>query len=419
MAPSTPHVLSLALSLALPSLTTVHPAAASADSATVDADSGAKADAETETQKDGFGARIGEERIGLYGEDQVRGFALEDAGNDRIDGLYFVRTRAPSNAVLSGSNTRVGLNALRYDFPAASGIVDYALRTPETDSPARTAFGWRGYSGPFLDHYFGAMGASQRWGFARALVANDGAPSRRSDSRWLYDASLLLPVGERVTLFAAAVRSLEETGAAPQNARNRNAILPPVLATQREAGLQWSITNDLTLIANAFDLRKALPGVDASGVYRVIGQARHRGVELSLAGGIGERFDVNVGALLMRPRVDGGGDAEAGDEPVGRSARVAVTTLNWKPARMPGTVFDLVATYNGPRWADRANTVNTPGYAVFDLGLRRDVRIAGLDALFRLRLRNIGDRYAWFATPSGLQFYNRERAVDARMEVKW
>jgi iron complex outermembrane recepter protein len=652
--PNTSHVLSLALCSAL-WMSTPHAAAASAGPAAVDAASAA--DADPETQEDGFGARIGEERIGLYGEDQVRGFALEDAGNYRIDGLYFVRTRAPSNAVLSGSGTRIGVNALRYDFPAASGIVDYALRTPATDAPARTAFGWRGYSGPFLDHYFGAMGASDRWGlaggvviapsqryadgsagdyfalglapewrtasglrlraivdaaeweaqadtgylpaagarlpeierrryngqdwsrfrisdrnigvlvdglrwagwridagaflsrsdrarsdfnlysdvredgsadattfavgpqssragsgelravrafgsrdarhrltaalrhrdsrsrtatgtavsigaadlfgdlpdapepqglgaaprsrddvrqttlafgyrfdlrdrlslnvgaqrsrYAKAVIAADGAFSRRSDTQWLYDASLLLPVGERVTVFAAAVRSLEETGVAPQNASNRNAILPPVLATQRELGVQWTIADDLNLIANAFDLRKALPGVGDDGVYRLLGDARHRGVELSLAGDITETFDVNIGALLMRPRIDGGEDAGAGDEPVGRSARVAVTTLNWKPARVPGTAFDLVATYNGPRWADRANSARTPGYAVFDLGLRRDLRIAGFDALFRLRLRNIGDRYAWFATPSGLQFYNRGRAVDARMEVKW
>jgi iron complex outermembrane recepter protein len=665
MVPDRRHVLSLALSLALSWLLMPRPVVASADSAAAGADSAAETnaqiepriEAQTETPEDGFGARIGEERIGLYGEDQVRGFALEDAGNYRIDGLYFVRTRAPSNAVLSGSGTRIGVNALRYDFPAASGIVDYALRTPEAEAPARTVFGWRGYSGPFIDHYFGAMGASHRWGFAggiviapsqryadgsagdyfsvglvpewrtasglrlralvdaaqweaqadtgylaaagarlpeiqrrryngqdwsrfrisdrnvgllvdgmrwgdwrieagaflsrsarersdfnlyrsvwedgtaeavtfavgpqssragsgelratrvfgtrdmrhritaalryrdsrartatgtsvqigavdlfgdipdvtepegldiapssnddvrhttlalgyrfdlrdrlslnfgtqrsrytKALVADDSTSSRRRDHQWLYDASLLLPIGERLTLFAAAVRSLEETGAAPQNASNRNAILPPVLATQREAGMQWSITKDLTLIANVFDLRKALPGEDSAGVYRLIGDARHRGVELSLAGDISEQLDVNIGALLMQPRVDGGDDAEAGDEPVGRSARIAVTTLNWKPESMPGTFFDVVATYNGPRWVDRANTLRTPGYAVFDLGLRRDLRIAGLDANLRLRLRNVGDRYAWFATPSGLQFYNRERAIDARIEVKW
>ena len=609
---------------------------------------------------DAFGARIGNERIGLYGEEQVRGFALEDAGNYRIDGLYFVRAAAPSNTVIAGTATRLGVNALRYDFPAASGIIDYRLRAITPGRSGQLETGWRAHAGPFLDAYFNladadarrgaaggaiiapsqrysdgaegeytslglvpqwraadglrvrgvinlarwryqadtgylpiagqalprieraryngqdwsrfetrdhtlgvivdgaefanwriegaafvsqaerarsdfnlftqvaedgsaqattfvvgpqstraasaelraqrrfdgdghrqrqrivaalrlrdsrartdagsalALGAvnlfddvpqapapalppsaqsrddveqatlgahyrlelgtlavfglgAQRSRYAKTVAAAGEADTRRVESAWLYDASAVFALGPRVTAFATATRSLEEAGVAPQNAVNRNAILPPVLATQRELGFKWQLREALALIVNGFDLRKPTPGIDADGVYRFVGDARHRGVELSLAGDLAEGVNLSLGALWMRPQVRGAlvDEGAVGDEAVGRSARIAVANLAYTPSALPDWTFDAVATYSGPRQADRGNTFRTPGYTVFDLGLRHRFALAGRDASLRLRLLNAGDRYAWFATPSQLQFYNRGRALEARLEVPW
>lgn len=105
---------------------------------------------------DAFGQRIGVEQIGLYSEGNVRGFSLEDAGNYRIQGSYFVRAAAPANAVVTGTTTRVGVNALRYDLPTPSGVVDYALRRGPEGSRLLVETGKRANSGSFaelfLDH---------------------------------------------------------------------------------------------------------------------------------------------------------------------------------------------------------------------------------------------------------------------------
>lgn len=45
-----------------------------------------------ERAADAFGIRIGVEQIGLYNETQVRGFNLQDAGNYRIDDVYFAKS---------------------------------------------------------------------------------------------------------------------------------------------------------------------------------------------------------------------------------------------------------------------------------------------------------------------------------------
>lgn len=82
---------------------------------------------------DAFGQRIGQESIGLYSESSVRGFNLQEAGNYRLDGAYFVRAANPSDAAVEGVQVKVGPNALDLDFPAPSGLVEYRLLAGERE----------------------------------------------------------------------------------------------------------------------------------------------------------------------------------------------------------------------------------------------------------------------------------------------
>lgn len=76
---------------------------------------------------DAFGQSVGNERVGLYGSDDVRGFNPVDAGNARIEGLYFAPVDRLPNRLTRGSRVRVGIAALGYAFPAPTGIVDFDL----------------------------------------------------------------------------------------------------------------------------------------------------------------------------------------------------------------------------------------------------------------------------------------------------
>jgi iron complex outermembrane recepter protein len=85
---------------------------------------------------DAFGKSVGSERIGLYSAEDVRGFNPVDAGNARIDGLYFDQQDRVPNRLIDGNTIRVGITAQRYPFPAPTGIVDYPLTTagPKTEA---------------------------------------------------------------------------------------------------------------------------------------------------------------------------------------------------------------------------------------------------------------------------------------------
>jgi iron complex outermembrane receptor protein len=76
---------------------------------------------------DAFGTSIGTENIGLYSPFEVRGFSAVDAGNVRIDGLYFDRQTDLTSLLAPSTTIRVGISAQGYPLPAPTGIVDNEL----------------------------------------------------------------------------------------------------------------------------------------------------------------------------------------------------------------------------------------------------------------------------------------------------
>ena len=79
---------------------------------------------------DAFGKSVGNEKSGLYESDDVRGFSPVDAGNVRLEGLYFDQVDRVSTRLVDGSTIRVGPASLHYPFPAPTGLVDYSLTQP-------------------------------------------------------------------------------------------------------------------------------------------------------------------------------------------------------------------------------------------------------------------------------------------------
>ena len=112
-----------------------------------------------------------------------------------------------------------------------------------------------------------------------------------------------------VALYAATTRGLEESGTAPSFAANANLTLPALRTRQVEAGVRWTLAKDIKLIAGVFDVRRPYFELDADNFFRVLGDVKHQGVELSLTAKPVAGLNVVAGAVLMRPRVTGDYDA--------------------------------------------------------------------------------------------------------------
>jgi iron complex outermembrane receptor protein len=81
--------------------------------------------------QDAFGTSIGFQTVGLYSANEARGFSPQQAGNLRIEGLYFdQQTWVTGDCMVRETTMRVGIAAQSYSFPAPTGIADLNLRTP-------------------------------------------------------------------------------------------------------------------------------------------------------------------------------------------------------------------------------------------------------------------------------------------------
>jgi len=98
--------------------------------------------------EDAFGTSIGLQNVGLYSQTDARGFDPQQAGNLRIEGLYFdQQTYATGSCMVRETAMRIGIAAQAYSFPSPTGIADFSLRTPG-DNWAFSGLASRGpYSG--------------------------------------------------------------------------------------------------------------------------------------------------------------------------------------------------------------------------------------------------------------------------------
>lgn len=348
---------------------------------------------------------------------------VSDSGELRLSRVF---THGEISHLVSGS-----LRARRSTVDLASvqtvPLGPVTLRGPTPDAPPLVWSGTRGEDR--VDQTTASLGYGLVWAdrlqlrlgvhrtrYEKTVDTLAGAVTRGEDQATLYNASVIWSLTPRTSLFASWVTGLEETGVAPMSATNANAVLAPVEAEQREIGVRRTV-GDLTLIAAAFEVSKPTTGFRPDGAFGLVGEVAHRGVEASLAGRIGERTGVVLGAVAFDAEV-AGDLVEAGAigaEAPGISTFVVNGSLERQLA--DGWSADAQLSHNGERWADSRNRFRTPAVTTLNLGLRRRFEIGGRAALFRMVASNVTNTRGYWATPSMLFALIGPRTVRASLTV--
>src|SRR5262249_22132197 len=125
------------------------------------------------------------------------------------------------------------------------------------------------------------------------------------DAPFLYNATLAVHPSDDVTLFGSYTRGLEDSGQAPNNAVNRGEAAPAARSSQIDAGFRYAFTPRLSAVAGVFEIKKPYFNVDQNRFFTQVGQLRHRGVEVSLAGQAAEGLTVVAGTVLLEARISG------------------------------------------------------------------------------------------------------------------
>jgi iron complex outermembrane receptor protein len=191
-----------------------------------------------------------------------------------------------------------------------------------------------------------------RTDYEKTFIAADGLARSRSAAPILYNLGGAARITRSLDLYGSYSRGLEEAGAAPSSAANRNEVLNAIRVTQREVGARYAVSDGMTLVVAAFQTEKPYAGLDATtNIFRTLGSVRHRGVEASLSGRLSEALTVVVGGVWLDPTLSGD-EVESGAigrRPLGVARLRGVANVNYTVSAVPGLSLDAGLEYVGAR----------------------------------------------------------------------
>jgi iron complex outermembrane receptor protein len=190
--------------------------------------------------EDAFGTSVGNERVGLYSPFGARGFSPVQAGNVRINGLYFDYQADINQRLSSGSNVRVGLTAQGYPFPAPTGVADFSLRLPGTEAVASTVVGIGPYGKPRVE-LDAQLPVTDTLGLAGGFGVNDMGLYHGGVQR-VRTAAVIARwrPAENVEIIPFWSLQDESDGEAQPIIFTDGAYLPPRIERRRYFGPEWA-----------------------------------------------------------------------------------------------------------------------------------------------------------------------------------
>lgn len=229
-------------------------------------------------------------------------------------------------------------------------------------------------------------------------VSPPGQPrSSLSDSPWRFYGNGSLRLIGRAAAYAGYTQGFEDSGVAPNNVANRNAILPTTRTWQVDGGVRYPLSSKLALIAGVFAIKRPYFNLDSDDFYRELGWQQARGVELSIAGQLTSGLSVNAGALLGRVGVVGANLAAQG---IGRTALGQphdqfTINFNYDLPRWPRLSLDLGVYHFGAVPGTVNDAMYTPPVTVLNLGARYRFALLGAPATLRMQALNATNFYVW------------------------
>jgi iron complex outermembrane receptor protein len=212
----------------------------------------------------------------------------------------------------------------------------------------------------------------------------------------LYNASLTLRPIKQLLLFGTLSRGLEDSGLAPLDALNSGAVLGAARSSQKEVGIKYALSPSLSLIAAGFDIQKPYFALDQRRVFATLGQERHRGGEVSLAGEILPGLSVVAGTTLLSPSVTTQLAAEpTGTKAVGQPSQVAQLSVDYRLPYVARLSLDLSLTAQGARTVRVDNRAEVPGYSTLDIGAHYQISISQHLMTVRIQVLNATNSYNW------------------------
>ncbi len=252
----------------------------------------------------------------------------------------------------------------------------------------------------------------QKTSYHRSLTVPVVGETITRDSPYLPNATLALHATKALTVFGSFTRGLEESGEATNNAVNRGEALPAIRTSQIDAGLRYTLMPGVQAVASVFELKKPYLGLNPSNsVFTNVGNVKHQGVEVSVAGKVADGLTVVAGSVFLKARVSGTlVDAGIiGAVPLGRVPRSSHFDVEYGPSSWKGLSLDLQVDNRSSRVATADNLARIEGRTMVNVGSRYRFTIMDAKTTLRFQVKNVGNTFRWDINGNQLSLVAEEK----------
>jgi len=341
------------------------------------------------------------QRFGSY-SGEVRLSGVFTAGQRRHTVHALARGRDARRLFGGASTVNYGPATFGEEMKVPKPIFVFGPRTTSTTQQGTTGLAYEA-----LWAGVGELSAGLQKTFYGRDILQPGLPLTRSTSNpWLYNATLAVYATSELALYTSYTRGLEESGVAPERAVNRGDSTPASLTEQIDAGIRYAITPRLKFVAGIFEIKKPYFDTDNTGFYTRVGNVRHRGIELSLAGQVTEGLTIVAGSIFLQARLSGSlvDQGLVGRVPVGRRPRVTRLNVQYGPASWNGFSVEAQIENNKLGYGNAANTFKLSPFTVVNTGMRYRFKAFEVPATFRAQVLNVTNTYGW-SVAGGSQYF--------------
>ena len=231
----------------------------------------------------------------------------------------------------------------------------------------------------------------------RSEFATGGAPDPRLDQDFLLpNLALVHYLQENVSVYGAVSQGLEHGGIAPFGTSNDGATLAPSKSKQVELGIKADLRRDLQVALALFQIRRDLEYTDVDNTFVQNGQARNRGLELSVQGRATPDLTLAFSAAALDTDQSGTGQIGLDGKRVPNVASFkSMLHADYALPQVAGLKLNTTWRYSGKKAFDNENTVMVPGYHLFDLGAAYATRIGSTPVIWRANVDNVFDKFYW------------------------
>jgi iron complex outermembrane receptor protein len=246
------------------------------------------------------------------------------------------------------------------------------------------------------------------------IIARGFSKANIETSKYVRDAwtpvfGIVVKPTETVSLYANRMEALVQGPVAPATTvgiLNPGQIFDPYKSVQYEVGAKLAVRG-LTGTVAAYTTAQPLqyndpsPTNPAQFTYRVDGEQRNRGIELSLNGEPAEWLRFIGGATYTDAQITRSIAANIGKRAIGVPEWQVSFGTEVVPPFLKNATFTGRIVYTDEQFVNLANTLKIPAWTRFDLGLRYVVVADGHPLTFRVSAENITDKSYWGSASGG------------------